>query len=188
MKRVLIPVAAALLGVLLVTASHALDGSDVFEMHDPAAMVERGDRGPPPNARPGPPFSHPLMLASRLSAIETFIGIKADQLDSWRGYTDALQALMRPPIPPDDATGAPPDALAAADQLARHASDQGAYALRLAAAVEELRNRLSPDQLQRLRQAGPLLPPPGPPPFAASASCGPPGPEGPGAGHPAPRL
>ena len=157
-------------------------------------------RGPPTGAAPGPdrpfpPFGRgpgpdPLMLASRLGAIETFIGINADQLDSWRGYTDALQAMIRPPAPPEDFKGEPPDALTQSAMMARHAAERGQYALRLAGAIEELRGKLAPDQLERLKQAGPLLPPHpgfgapgfGPPPFPSPASFGPPGPGGPGAG------
>jgi hypothetical protein len=157
-------------------------------------------RGPPKGAAPGsdrpfPLFGRgsgpdPLMLASRLGAIETFIGINADQLDSWRGYTDALQAIIRPPAPPEDFKGEAPDALTQSAMLARHAAERGQYALRLAGAVEELRGKLAPEQLERLKQAGSLLPPHpgfgapgfGPPPFPSPASFGPSGPGGPGAG------
>lgn len=153
-----------------------------------------GRRGPPSGMAPGPdrPFPPhgpgPLMLAARISAIETLIGINADQLDSWRDYTDALQAVLRSPVAPEDFKGDPPDALTQSAMLARRAAEQGQYALALAAAVEELRGKLSPDQLERLKQAGPLLPPHppgpafGPPPFFGPASFGPPGPGGPGAG------
>lgn len=159
---------------------------------DPRSPPPMGsDRPFPPSGRgPGP---DPLTLASRLGAIETFIGINADQLDTWRDYTDALQAMIRPPAPPEDFRGEPPDALTQSAMLARHAAERGQYALRLAAAVEALRGKLAPDQLERLKQAGPLLPPHppgprfggggfGPPPFPSPASFGPAGPGGPGAG------
>lgn len=149
-------------------------------MHD---ADPRGMHGYPTGPGPGP-----LMLAARLSAIETFLGIDADQLDTWRAYTDALQSALRPPSPPKPETGdEPKDALAQSEMIARHAVSMGDRAFKLAAAVEALRNRLDPEQLERLKAAGPLLPPPmgpnfGPPPFHP-ASFGPMGPGGPGAGH-----
>lgn len=159
---------------------------------DPRSAPPAGpDRPFPPSGRgPGP---DPLMLASRLGAIETFIGINADQLDTWRDYTDALQAVIRPPLPPEESKGEQPDALTQSAMLARHAAERGQYALRLAAAVEALRGKLAPEQLERLNQAGPLLPPHppgprfggggfGPPLFPSPASFGPAGPGGPGAG------
>jgi len=154
------------------------------------------ERRRPPGAGPGPhrpfpPGPGPLVLASRLGAIETFIGINADQLGAWRDYTDALQAVVRPPLPPEDFKGEPPDALAQSAMLARRAAEQGQQALKLAAAIDELRGKLTPEQLERLKEAGPLLPRPprpdfGPPPFDPPASFGPEGPGGPGAGHTTP--
>jgi hypothetical protein len=154
------------------------------------AMPGFGQPGPG-NDRPFPPGPPPgpLMLASRLSAIETFIGVNADQLDAWRAYTDALQAVVRPPVPPvPDAQGEPMDALTQSWAMAHRIAEQGQQAFKLAAAVETLRGKLSSEQLDRLKAAGPLLPPRpfGPPPFFHPASFGPAGPGGPGAGHSTP--
>ncbi|WP_051660845.1 hypothetical protein [Bosea sp. 117] len=149
-------------------------------------------RGPPPGPHqagrlPPPPRPDPLMLAARLSAVETFIGISADQLDAWRGYTNALQSMLQPPVPPKETAGAPSDALEFSAGLAREAIDRGDRARKLVVAIEALRGKLAPDQIERLKQAGPILPPPpgpgfAPPPAPFPGSFGPKGPEGPGAG------
>lgn len=150
-------------------------------------------RGRPPHGRGHRPPPGPLMLATRLSALETFIGIRIDQLDAWRTYTDALQQVARPPAP-QPASGE--DALSQSAVLADALAEQGRKAATLASAVDALRSRLAPEQIERLRQAGPLLPPgpfldgppsfdgpPEAPPSHDPRSFGPQGPGAPGSGH-----
>jgi hypothetical protein len=131
----------------------------------------------------------PLMfdpLASRFSATETFIGINADRLDTSRFCTGAPQAMIPRPEPPTDGRA---DALARSAAPVRHVAEHGLQVLKLAVASDQLRGKRSPEHLESLRQAGPLLPLH----FlgrgldiklsVSPASYGPPGPEEPGAGH-----
>lgn len=158
-----------------------------------------------PGGAPGPgmaggphhrPCPDPLMFARNLAAAEVAVGIRADQLDAWRAFTDALLAAAPPPplpgpppgAPPGPAghrpadaagkPGTPPDALTGVEALAARLKDEGEAGARLAEATQALRTRLSPDQLQRMARLGPALMPP--PPFGGPPPRRPgPGEEGP---------
>ncbi|TIT07399.1 MAG: hypothetical protein E5W85_25260, partial [Mesorhizobium sp.] len=72
-------------------------GPGPMPWHGPRWAMRHGpeDFGP---RRMGPP---PEFLAARLAALETRVGIRSEQLDAWRDYTGALQAVLAPPARPD---------------------------------------------------------------------------------------
>lgn len=119
-----------------------------------------GPAGHPPF--PGmPPLSPSSVLAGMLSAEEVAIGIRADQLDAWRDYTDALQALMVPPGPPAAQSGT---AFGVASAFAERAQAQGKKAQVVMAALEKLKVKLTAEQLERAKVFEAHLPPPPLPP------------------------
>lgn len=130
-----------------------------------------------------PLANDPLALAGNLATLETYIGITSTQLDAWRGYTDALQALMAMPTPAQAAPteAAPTDAAPAAgadplpgEQLAGELVARGDEARQLIAAIGTLRGALSKAQLARFAEAGPLCPPQFTPPGAPRPGFPPP--------------
>lgn len=96
-------------------------------------------------------------LATALAAQEVMIGIRGDQKDAWRAYTDALLAML-----PDgqkiaslqaaareDPKG--PPAFMRAEQLADILTGYGPKAEALKKAISELRAKLTPGQLNAAR-------------------------------------
>lgn len=154
------------------------------DLPPPSAIDEDSAPAPRPahprdsgRRRGGPPPGGPLALAQTLAAAETAIGVRPNQMDAWRDFTDALQAAVpQPPSPPPGAPFPPPVAPPAApgpsapapfalvSALAARDEEAGKAGVRLRQAVEALKARLSEDQLQRLALIEPALLPPPPAP------------------------
>ncbi|RWB56223.1 hypothetical protein [Mesorhizobium sp.] len=148
----------------------------------PHGPMRHGPQGPE-GFRMGPP--PPEMLAARLSALETRIGIRSEQLDAWRDYTSALQAVLAPPRF-DHGSGAPGapdqaqrDPFAFQERLADEVTKRAAPAAKLKDAIAALRGKLTPEQLEILASADrPHGPPPGPWSDPPDDAAGPGGPHG----------
>ncbi|PBC19793.1 hypothetical protein FJV83_28125 [Mesorhizobium sp. WSM4307] len=173
------------------------NGPDHGPMPGPHGPMRPGPQGWGPH-RMGPPPE--FMLAARLAALETRVGIRSEQLDAWRDYTSALQAVLAPPrhdrgpggaggpdgpVPGDpEAKGhdagpaGKPDPFAFQERLADEVTARAASAAKLKDAIAALRTKLSPEQLEILASAErPHGPPPGPwggPPDDAAGAGGPP--------------
>lgn len=158
-----------------------------FGQNDPHGPMRPGPHGFGPGGfgphRMGPPPE--FMLAAKLAALETRVGIRSEQLDAWRDYTSALQAVLAPPRhdrgpggtggPGSDGPGGPeakapdagpagkPDPFAFQERLADEVTARAASAAKLKDAIAELRTKLTPEQLEILASAErPHGPPPGP--------------------------
>lgn len=114
---------------------------------------------PPFTAEPGPAFDPTamrLIVGMLLSAQETALGIRTDQMDAWRGYTTALIALL----PSGERLGrwteekrrAEAQAFDLAQDIASAAIERAEKARVLQEAVTKLKAAMTPEQMRMAKQ------------------------------------
>ena len=128
-------------------------GQADFMPPGPRRFEERAGR-----QMPGLDLPPEAALAACLAILETRIGIRAEQLNAWRDYTSALQALLPPPdLRRFDPRGPRPDAgtapFAREEALADDVAKRAEAAQKLKSAIVALRTTLTPEQQAILASA-----------------------------------
>lgn len=137
--------------VVLTSAWGYPSGGERHERHGESWKCDGASRDAHSFHKRGHYGSH--RLAMKLSAMETAIGIRANQLDVWRDFSDALLAVMKRP----SRAGAVPtegkdQPFARAERLADNAIARAESAENLKKAIEALRGTLTAEQLSKVTE------------------------------------
>lgn len=150
---------AGLAAVTIAAGPHALayPGSSADGAKGKGMCDRERHGGHDRHGRYGPPPRGPEALAERLSAMETKIGIRAEQLDDWRNFTDALQATMTPPFGPPGGPAKPgskdsAEPFSLPEGLADRTIERADEAEKLKAAIAKLRTTLTSEQLEQVTE------------------------------------